>query len=177
MDDACRRRREVQGLRLLREIAARITSLGAGPRAEERHRCGNRKTSGWGAWRYRDWRGLGRLRPFGRSADEGGVSSPAFCEGKPALPATYAAGAPLLPLPAGGAPSEPQRNGRHAPAPPKSPRLGTFYFERRCPGYPRLKEPSGDLWGEESPPVVARLRLAITRSVRFGHLDGCASAP
>jgi hypothetical protein len=25
--------------------------------------------------------------------------------------------------------------------------------------------------------VVARLRLAITRCVRFGHLDGWASAP
>src|SRR4026208_1053024 len=70
--------------------------------------------------------------------------------------------------------SEPQRNGRHAPAPPKSPRLGTFYFEHRCSGYPRAKEPSGDLWGEEPPPVVARLHLAITRSVRFGHLDGRA---
>src|SRR6266567_6090760 len=51
-----------------------------------------------------------------------------------------------------------------------------FTFSKALPALvSNATKPSGAFWGEgQGSTVVARLRLAITRSVGFGHLDGCA---
>jgi hypothetical protein len=69
-----------------------------------------------------------------------------------------------------GAPSEPQRNGRHAPAPPKSPRLGTFYLRRPLSQLPSCLGSRAEIFGERSLRLWSLGSLEKSRLHGFGRL-------